>query len=231
MQTIGLIGAMEEEVTLLRAQIENLQTKQIAGFEFYTGQIHGKSVVLLRSGIGKVNAAISATILMMEFKPTAVINIGSAGGFHPNLEIGDVVISDGVCHHDVDLSVFGYELGQLPGLPPCFLPEPGLVALAETAVAELGEVKAMHGLIASGDRFMHDQSDVALTRDNFPKMIACEMEAAAIAQVCHQFDTGFVIIRALSDIAGKENAVAFEEFLPKAAAHSSKVVSRILQNL
>lgn len=230
-QTFGIIGAMEEEVELLRAQISNLESQTIAGFEFYTGQIHQKNVVLLRSGIGKVNAATSTTILLMHFKPSAVINIGSAGGFHPELEIGDVVISDGVCHHDVDLSVFGYDPGQIPGLPACFLPDQKLVQTAQQAVVELGEVSAMQGLIASGDRFMHDQQDVAKTRTTFPKMIACEMEAAAIAQVCHQFGTPFVVIRALSDIAGKENAVAFEEFLPKAAAHSSRVVNKILQNL
>lgn len=227
--TIGIIGAMEEEVTLLRAQIENLKTAELAGFEFYSGQLAGRDVVLLRSGIGKVNAAMSTTLLIDHFAPSAIINTGSAGGFHADLEVGDVVISHSVCHHDVDVTPFGYEPGQLPGLPTCFIPDADLVKKAKAAVEALGEVSHMQGLIASGDRFMHIEQDVADTREKFPAMIACEMEAAAVAQVCHQFETPFVIIRALSDIAGKENVIAFDAFLDKAAAHSTQVIVEMLK--
>lgn len=228
---VAIIGAMEEEVQLLRDQIENLETATHAGFEYYSGQIAGKEVVLLRSGIGKVNAAISTTLLLQVYQPDVVINTGTAGGFHADLEVGDVVISEQVCHHDVDVTPFGYELGQVPGMPACFLPEQKLVEAAKKAIDDLGEVSHMNGLIATGDRFMYNPDDVQATREAFPSMIACEMEAAAVAQVCHVFAKPFVIIRSLSDIAGKENAVTFEQYLEKAATHSAKVILGTLKHI
>ncbi|MDG6778669.1 5'-methylthioadenosine/S-adenosylhomocysteine nucleosidase [Thiomicrorhabdus sp. zzn3] len=228
---IAIIGAMEEEVSLLRDRLDNLQTQVHAGFEYYVGQIEGTDVVLLRSGIGKVNAAISSTLLLQVYQPDYVINTGSAGGFHTDLNVGDIVISSSVCHHDVDVTPFGYDLGQVPGMPACFLPDETLVEAAQHSIEALDEVVHMHGLIATGDRFMHQPEDVANTRNNFPEMIACEMEAASIAQVCHTFDTPFVIIRSLSDIAGKENAVTFEKYLEQAATHSAKVILEMLRQL
>ncbi|MBD3755411.1 MAG: 5'-methylthioadenosine/S-adenosylhomocysteine nucleosidase [Gammaproteobacteria bacterium] len=228
---IAIIGAMEEEVSLLRSRMQDLQTEIHAGYEFYLGTIDGVNVVLLRSGIGKVNAAISSTILLQLYQPDYVINTGSAGGFHTDLNVGDIVISSSVCHHDVDVTPFGYDLGQVPGMPSCFLPDAKLVKAAQNSIQALNEVVHMHGLIATGDRFMHQAEDVDRTRNNFPEMIACEMEAAAIAQACHTFQTPFVIIRSLSDIAGKENAVTFEQYLEKAATHSAKVILEMLTQL
>jgi len=228
---IAIIGAMEEEVSILRGAIDKLTTETHAGFEYYSGEIDDKQVVLLKSGIGKVNAAISATLLLELYLPDVVINTGSAGGFHTDLEVGDIVISQSVCHHDVDVTPFGYALGQVPGMPTCFLPDESLVKAAQSAIESLGEVSHMHGLIATGDRFMHQPKDVEDTRKAFPEMIACEMEAAAVAQVCHTFEKPFVVIRSLSDIAGKENAVTFEQYLEKAAVHSSKVVRAMLAYL
>jgi adenosylhomocysteine nucleosidase len=160
-----------------------------------------------------------------------VINTGSAGGFHVELNVGDIVISQSVCHHDVDVTPFGYELGQVPGMPACFVPDAKLVEAAQASIEELGEVVHMHGMIATGDRFMHNPEDVDSTRKAFPQMIACEMEAAAVAQVCHTFGKPFVIIRSLSDIAGKENKVTFEQYLEKAATHSAKVILGMLKHL
>jgi len=228
---IAIIGAMEEEVALLRSKLSNLRTEVHAGFEYYLGQIDSVDVALLRSGIGKVNAAISTTLLLELYQPDYVINTGSAGGFHSDLNVGDIVISSSVCHHDVDVTPFGYQLGQVPGSPPCFMPDPHLIKAAQHAIESLQEVVHMHGLIATGDRFMHQADDVTQTRDNFPDMIACEMEAAAVAQVCHSFSIPFVIIRSLSDIAGKENAVTFEKYLEQAATHSAKVILAMLAQL
>ena len=228
---IAIIGAMEEEVTLLRSKLENQTTEVYAGFEYYTGMISGKEIVLLRSGIGKVNAAISTALLMQTYQPDYVINTGSAGGFHTDLEVGDIVISSSVCHHDVDVTPFGYDLGQVPGMPACFLPDKNLIKAAQQSIETLQEVSHMHGLIATGDRFMHQPADVTNTRNNFPEMIACEMEAAAVAQVCHTFNKPFVIIRSLSDIAGKENAKTFEQYLEQAATHSAKVILGMLNRI
>lgn len=231
MAKVAIIGAMEEEVKLLRSKLNNQLTENHAGYEYYSGQIDDNQIVLLRSGIGKVNAAISTAVLLKHYSPDYVINTGSAGGFHTDLEVGDIVISSSVCHHDVDVTPFGYELGQVPGMPACFLPDDNLVKAAQHSIEELGEVVHMHGLIATGDRFMHQPEDVANTRNNFPEMIACEMEAAAVAQACHSFEKPFVIIRSLSDIAGKENAKTFEQYLEQAATHSAKVILGMLNRI
>lgn len=228
---VAIIGAMEEEVSLLRDQIESLTTETHGGFEYYLGRINQTDVVLLRSGIGKVNAAISTALLIKLYAPDFVINTGSAGGFHTDLEVGDIVISSSVCHHDVDVMAFGYERGQVPGHPACYLPDPILIRAAKHSIDALHEVAHMHGLIATGDRFMHLPEDVETTRGYFPDMIACEMEAAAVAQACHVFEVPFVIIRSLSDIAGKENAVTFEQYLGQAATHSAKVILEMLKHL
>lgn len=228
---IGVIGAMEEEVELLRGSLENAQVSEIANCEFTTGTYKGQDVVLLKSGIGKVNAAMSTTLLLQQFKPDVVINTGSAGGFDQALEVGAIVISDEVRHHDVDVTVFGYEMGQVPQLPAAFHSDEKLIDLAVKAVEELGEHPYGVGLIATGDSFMNDPERVEKVRAFFPSMKASEMEAAAVAQVCHQFNVPFVVIRALSDIAGKESNISFDEFLPVAAKHSTEIVLNVVERL
>lgn len=228
---IAVIGAMEEEVELLRAAISNPKTTVIANSEYTEGTYEGKDVVLLKSGIGKVNAAMSTTILLHEFKPDIVINTGSAGGYDENLEVGAIVISDEVRHHDVDATIFGYEIGQVPQMPPAFKSDANLMQAAELAVQKIGEHQAATGLITTGDAFMNDPVRVEVVRKQFPTMKAVEMEAAAVAQVCYQFGTPFVVIRALSDIAGKESNISFDEFLPVAAKHSTQVVLETIKSL
>ena len=228
---IAVIGAMEEEVVLLRKEIANPETKNIANSEFTSGSYKNHEVVLLKSGIGKVNAAMTTSILLSEYHPDYVINTGSAGGYDPNLEVGAIVISDEVRHHDVDVTAFGYEIGQVPQLPAAFKSDERLMKIAEEVVGEIGEHKAATGLIATGDIFMHEPTKVEQVRSQFPQMKACEMEAAAVAQVCHQFEVPFVVIRSLSDIAGKESSISFDEFLPVAAKHSTQVVLGVIEKL
>lgn len=225
---IAIIGAMEEEVTLLRAKMDEKKVEVIAGCEFTSGKLAGVEVVLLRSGIGKVNAAMSTAILLDRFKPDFVINTGSAGGFNPILNVGDVVISSEVRHHDVDVTAFGYEYGQVPQLPAAFKADSELVQIAEQCAKEIKDIQVVRGLIATGDSFMSDPVRVNDIRDKFTDLQAVEMEAAAIAQVSHQFGTPFVVIRSLSDIAGKESDVSFEQFLEKAALHSAELVMKIV---
>ncbi|WP_370280784.1 5'-methylthioadenosine/S-adenosylhomocysteine nucleosidase [Pontibacterium sp.] len=228
---IGIIGAMDEEVELLKASLEGREDHEIAGYHLFTGRMHGKDVVVLKSGIGKVNAAIGTTLLLREFQPDAVINTGSAGGFDPELNVGDIVISTDVRHHDVDVTIFGYEPGQVPGLPAAFEPEPLLADVAERCINRMEGMKTVKGQIATGDAFMNDPERVARTREVFPQMQAVEMEAAAIAQTCHQFGTPFIIIRALSDIAGKESNLSFEQFLVTAAKHSAEMVMAMVDEI
>ncbi|KQL20606.1 5'-methylthioadenosine/S-adenosylhomocysteine nucleosidase [Cytobacillus solani] len=225
---IAIIGAMEEEVTLLREKIEDKTQEVVAGCEYTSGKMDGVNVVLLRSGIGKVNAALSTAILLERYKPDYVINTGSAGGFNPQLNVGDVVISTEVRHHDVDVTVFGYEYGQVPQLPPAFEANSRLIQVAEECAKEIKDIQVVRGLIATGDSFMNDPARVEFIRDKFTDLQAVEMEAAAIAQVSYQFGTPFVVIRSLSDIAGKESDVSFDQFLEKAALHSADLVMKIV---
>ncbi|TLS39308.1 5'-methylthioadenosine/S-adenosylhomocysteine nucleosidase [Pseudalkalibacillus caeni] len=228
---IGVIGAMDEEVEILLDKLEGREDKAIAGCEFSTGTYDGQDVILLKSGIGKVNAAMSTTLLNQIYKPDYVINTGSAGGFHKDLQVGDTVISTEVRHHDVDATVFGYEYGQVPQMPASFTPDPFLVKVAEKCAEEISEHKVVKGLIATGDSFMSDPERVDFVRSKFDNLYAAEMEAAAIAQVCQQFEIPFVIIRALSDIAGKESNVSFEQFLETAAVNSADLVLKIVKEL
>lgn len=228
---IAVIGAMEQEVELLRSALQNTTTETIANSEFTTGTYEGKDVVLLKSGIGKVNAAMSTTILLEKYQPDVVINTGSAGGFDTNLKVGDIVISDEVRHHDVDVTAFGYEIGQMAGMPAGYRSDEKLIEVAKQAVTEVGEHPYALGLICSGDVFMSNPVRVEAVRKDFPVMKAVEMEAAAVAQVCYQFGTPFVVIRALSDIAGQESNISFDEFLPIAAKHSTQIVLKAITKL
>jgi adenosylhomocysteine nucleosidase len=228
---IAIIGAMEEEVTLLRENISEAAAETIAGCEFTSGKMDGAEVILLRSGIGKVNAAMSSAILLERFKPDYIINTGSAGGFNPELNVGDVVISTEVRHHDVDVTAFGYEYGQVPQLPAAFEADQELIQIAENSAKEISGIQTVRGLIATGDSFMSDPERVEAIRTKFTDLQAVEMEAAAIAQVSYQFGTPFVVIRSLSDIAGKESDVSFDQFLEKAALHSANLVMKIVSSL
>ncbi len=231
MSTIGIIGAMDEEVAILKEKLENKREEKIAGSVFLTGTIHGQQVILLKSGIGKVNAAMGATLLNQLYQPKLVINTGSAGGFDASLNVGDVVISSEIRHHDVDTTIFGYEYGQVPQMPPFYAADKNLVELALKSAGRVKGIQAVRGLIASGDSFMNDPQRVEFVRSKFPHLAAVEMEAAAIAQVCYHFGIPFVVIRALSDIAGKESHISFDKFLEKAAKNSAEVVLGILEGL
>ncbi|MFS0644177.1 5'-methylthioadenosine/S-adenosylhomocysteine nucleosidase [Siminovitchia sp. 179-K 8D1 HS] len=228
---IGIIGAMEEEVALLRNKMDNAKTDVIGGFEFTEGLLEGKEAVLLKSGIGKVNAAMSAAILLEKYKPDLVINTGSAGGYNPDLNIGDLVISDEVRHHDVDATAFGYEYGQVPQMPAAYKADPALMEAALKAAEKIMGIRTEQGLIATGDSFMSDPEKVAFVRGKFPDLQAVEMEGAAIAQAAFQFKTPFVIIRSLSDIAGKKSEISFDQFIEKASANSAALVIEMIKIL
>ncbi|WP_066311856.1 5'-methylthioadenosine/S-adenosylhomocysteine nucleosidase [Bacillus sp. FJAT-29814] len=228
---IAIIGAMEEEVTLLRENIQAQTQEEVAGCEFTFGKMHDMDVILLRSGIGKVNAAMSTTILLEKYKPDCIINTGSAGGLNPDLNVGDAVISTEVRHHDVDVTAFDYEYGQVPQLPAAFLADEKLMAIAESAANEIENFQIVRGLIATGDSFMEDAERVEFIRRKFNNLQAVEMEAAAIAQVAFRFGVPFVIIRSLSDIAGKESEISFDQYIDKAATNSATLVMKMVEAL
>lgn len=228
---IAIIGAMEEEVAVLREKIEESESVVIANTEYTSGKMYGTDVILLKCGIGKVNAAMGTAVLLEKFKPDFIINTGSAGGYNPDLNVGDIVISTEVRHHDVDVTAFGYEYGQVPKLPAGFMADEKLVELAAGIAEGIEGVQAGKGLIVTGDVFMSDPARADFVRGQFPQLQAVEMEAAAIAQVAYQFGVPFVVTRALSDIAGKESDVSFDQFLDQAARHSAYLAMEMVKEL
>ncbi|RYL94745.1 5'-methylthioadenosine/S-adenosylhomocysteine nucleosidase [Sporolactobacillus sp. THM19-2] len=229
---LGLIGAMEEEIHILKSKMDQPKETEIAHSRFFSGKLAGIETVLLQSGIGKVNASIGTTLLIDHFHPDAVINTGSAGGTDAALDIGDVVISSRVIHHDADATAFGYQYGQIPGMPPAFIPDGHLSEMATDAAQKvITGHRTVHGVIGSGDSFMSDSDRIDALKHLLPELKAVEMEAAAIAQVCYQFGVPFLIVRALSDIAGKQSEISFDQFLEKAAKNSAEFVLALLKEM
>lgn len=231
-QTIAIIGAMTTEIELLRSKLSNLQTHQFGQFfTIYTGQIGQKDIVLSLSGIGKVNAAIATTLVLEHFSPDVVINTGSAGGIGTSLRVGDVVIGTEVAHHDVDVTAFGYQYGQVPQQPTYFLANSDLVAVTTYAARAFENAIVVQGTIVSGDSFIHSKAQLDTIFQHFPNAQAVEMEAAAIAQTCAMLNKPFVIIRAISDNANEKAEISFDEFLVKASEHSAKMVLNLIAAL
>jgi adenosylhomocysteine nucleosidase len=234
---IGIIGAMEDEIAMIRGWMGG-EARNLGTFEFYQGSLEGKPAVLLRCGIGKVNAAVGCALLIDHYKPRLVINTGSAGGIDPALKFGDAIVSTGLCYHDVDVTAFNYGPGQIPGQPAVFPVDEALVIRGERAVQDLKAQGVLpesfnytRGIIASGDIFMHDPEIIGFVRRTFPGVRAVEMEGAAIAHTCSLFSVPALIIRSLSDIAGRESPMTSEQYLPLASKHSAEIVRRIVKNL
>ncbi|AUI66750.1 MULTISPECIES: 5'-methylthioadenosine/S-adenosylhomocysteine nucleosidase [Glaesserella] len=226
---IGIIGAMAQEVKILLGYMTEPKLTEIAGCKIYEGKINNLQVALLQSGIGKTAAAIGTTLLLQLTKPDMIINTGSAGGLDVNLNVGDIVISSEVRHHDVDVTAFGYEKGQLPANPAAFIANEQLIQIAAKEVQK-ANFNSIVGLICSGDLFVNGKEKIDMIRHDFPAVKAVEMEAASIAQVCYAFNIPFVVVRAISDVADKESHLSFDEFLPLAAEKSSEIVLAMLNN-
>ncbi len=238
---IGIFGAEEQEVKLLKKHLVG-EIRKIAGLSFFAGKIMGKDVVLVCSGIGKVNAALCCQILISEFKVDAVINTGAAGGLIEGLKVFDIVVSSEAVQHDVDATAFGYPIGQVPMTKSPFWPaDKKLKNLAVKAFKamqkenddeHIKDLKLIEGRIASGDAFVSDKKLRARIIKEFNP--ACvEMEGAAAAQVCCINKIPFLILRSLSDTAGKDEAakISYEVFSAQAAKDSSLLVLQMLKML
>ena len=223
---IGIIGAMEEEVTILKRKLNDMNEINIAHVKFYVGKLNHKEVVLTQSGIGKVNASISTTLLIEKFNPEVVINTGSAGALDQTLSIGDILVSNHVLYHDANATAFGYEYGQIPQMPKTYTTDPTL--LKKTMhVLEQQQLNGKVGMIVSGDSFIGSSEQRQKIKQQFPEAMAVEMEATAIAQTCYQFKVPFIVIRAVSDLANGKADISFEEFLDKAAFIISRIIIKV----
>lgn len=228
---IGIIGAMDKEIEIIKNKIDSRKDTTITGYEFSTGHIYNNDIVLLRSGIGKVNAAVGTTLLNHCFNCDYIINIGSAGGFCKNLNIGDVVISSEIRNYDVDVTAFGYEFGQVPKMPAFFSSDLALSKLAESCAPVLSPYRIVKGLIVSGDSFMNEIDRITAIRNKFNDILATEMEACAIAQVCYQFKIPYIIIRSISDHVGNDAHIKHDMNLELAAKNSTTVALSLLENI
>lgn len=226
---IGLIGAMPQEIVLLVENMTNKQEEKKHHLTFVTGELCGVSVVLVESGIGKVNSAIATTLLITHYHVDKVINTGSAGSLAGH-QIGDVVVSDVVRYHDVDATAFGYEMGQVPQMPAVYRADETLTQLAVSAIQK-GTQRAHVGEIVSSDSFIGKQGQLQRIQEQFPTAQCTEMEGASIAQACHVLGVPFVIVRAISDSADTQAAMTFDEFIEIAGEKSAYMVMEMMREL
>lgn len=226
---IGIIGAMDEEVEqiVLAMQVEKEESKAMMNFK--AGKIGGKDVVVVRSGIGKVNAAACTQILADDFKVDYVINTGIAGSLKAEIDIADIVISSDVLHHDMDATGFGYALGQIPRMDTlAFNANERLIELAKKACEEaVPDVKAHVGRVVSGDQFISDKAVKENITNNF-QGYCTEMEGAAIAQTAYLNNIPFVILRAISDKADDSATMDYPTFEKQAISNSVKLIKALV---
>lgn len=230
MSKIGIIGAMELEVEQLKSKMTVSNIVMKAGMEFYEGTLNGASVVVVRSGIGKVNAALCVQILVDLFEVTHIINTGVAGSLNAALDIGDILISKDAIHHDMDTTIFGYQLGEVPQMGTReFKADERLMSLAKNSCEKVNEgIHAIVGRVVSGDQFISSKEVKERLIANFQGDCA-EMEGASIAHGAYLNKIPFVIIRAISDKADDSAEMDYPSFERAAAAHSAKLVEDMVQ--
>ena len=229
---IGIIGAMEVEVATLKSNMAVKNTVKKASMEFYEGTIGNTEVVVVRSGIGKVNAGICVQILIDLFGVTHVINTGIAGSLNADINIGDIVLSTDACYHDVDITVFGYKKGEIPQIGAAeFKADDELRAKAKASIKKAApDIGVFEGRVCSGDQFISS----AEVKDAIIKEhggLCTEMEGAAIAQASYLNNTPFLIIRAISDKADGGAEVDYPTFEAKAAKDCAAIVMEIIAEL
>lgn len=229
MEIIGIIGAMDVEVDTLKKDMKVKREVQRAGMTFCQGELCGQEAVVVRSGVGKVNAAICTQILIDEFHVTAVVNTGIAGALKAEINIGDLVISTDLVQHDMDATGFGYPLGQIPQMEVfSFQADERLSNLAKKACEEVNpEIQVFQGRIVSGDQFVSDRAVKEKIAGNFDGYCT-EMEGAAIAQAAYLNGVPFVVVRAVSDKADESAAMDYPAFERMAVEHSVKLVERFM---
>ncbi|MCI9188150.1 MAG: 5'-methylthioadenosine/adenosylhomocysteine nucleosidase [Lachnospiraceae bacterium] len=229
---IGIIGAMEPEVEELKKEMDLTAVIRKAGMDFHDGTLNGTPVVIVRCGIGKVNAALCVQILADEFKVSHVINTGVAGALNPRLDIGDILISRDAIHHDMDVRIFGYRLGEVPQMGFLeFKADEKLMALAKEACEKANpDTNVMYGRVVSGDQFISSKEVKEHLISEFQGDCA-EMEGASIAHGAYLNNIPFVIIRAISDKADDSAEMDYPTFETAAARHSAALVKELIKGI
>ncbi len=232
MKKIGIIGAMDEEVNILKGQMQAVTVKTIASMEFYEGKLLEKEVVIVRCGIGKVNAAVCTQVLADLFGVDTVINTGVAGSLRNEIDIADIVLSTDTLQHDVDASGFGYPVGVIPRMEQSvFKADERLIKLAKEVCSEVVPEIGVHtGRIVSGDQFISDSEKKAWLTHNFDGYCT-EMEGAAIAHTAYLNNIPFLIIRAISDKADHSAEMTYKDFEEIAIRNTVKLLVGLIKRL
>lgn len=228
----GIIGAMEEEVAQLKERMEGVEKTVRAGMTFLSGTIGGKPVVVVRSGIGKVNAAICAQILCTEFKAGRIINTGIAGSLDAAIDIGDIVISSEAVQHDMDATGFGYAPGIIPRMETSAFPaDPDMGRLAEKVCRRVNhDIHVFRGRVVSGDQFVSDKAKKEWIKENFGGLCV-EMEGAAIAQAAWLNGVPYLVIRAISDKADDSAQMTYDVFEAQAIRHTVALMASLIEEM
>ncbi|MCI8327668.1 MAG: 5'-methylthioadenosine/adenosylhomocysteine nucleosidase [Lachnospiraceae bacterium] len=229
---LGIIGAMDEEVAKIKEHMTNVSVETIASMDFYQGLLNGKKSVAVRSGIGKVNAAICTQILADIFHVNTVINTGIAGSLNKDIDIGDIVLSTDTLEHDMDAVAFGYPLGQIPRMDTLsFLADERLRKVALTACKKvLPSIKTFQGRIVSGDQFISNKAKKDWLIETFHGFCT-EMEGAAIAHTAYLNHIPFLIIRAISDKADDSATMDYPAFEAMAIENSVTLILEMAGDL
>lgn len=228
---IAIVSAMREELSAVLALMPDERKLAVAGREFWQGHLHGQEVVAVLARIGKVAAAITATVLIERFNVKAIVFTGVAGGLGSGVNVGDVVVADSFMQHDMDASpIFPKYEVPLYGLSR-FAADPALsAALAAAAKRALPQATLHRGLVISGDRFVSTTAESRALQETLPDALAVEMEGAAFAQVCHDYGVPFAAVRTVSDRADDAAHVDFVEFVRTVASpHSAAIVDALLK--
>ncbi len=232
MTKIGIIGAMELEVAQLQEKMTSVRILTKAGMEFHEGTLNGANVVVVKCGIGKVNAALCTQILADLFQVTHIINTGVAGSLNASLDIGDILVSRDAVHHDLDVTIFGYQPGEVPQMGfREFQADERLIALATESCRRVNpDLRVLTGRVVSGDQFISDKAVKARLIQCFQGDCA-EMEGASIAHGAYLNHIPFVIIRAISDKADDTSEMEYPVFEQAAARHSARLVEDMVRSI
>ena len=230
-EVIGIIGAMDDEVTALKESANVSKATTIADMEYCEGKLGNNKVVIVKCGMGKVNAGICANTLINNFGCTKIINTGVAGSLDNSLDIGDIVVSVDAVQHDFDVEAIGFAKGEIPytGLY-AFPADEELRKQAMEAIKEVApDIKGVEGRVCSGDQFIVSSEQKQTITSNFGGLCA-EMEGAAVAQVCYLNDVPFVVIRAISDKTDGSQHIEFDQFTKEAAKNCIKIIEYMVEN-
>ncbi|QOQ98087.1 5'-methylthioadenosine/adenosylhomocysteine nucleosidase [Helicobacter winghamensis] len=226
---IGVIGAMREEITPLLEHYKDYETLAFGGNTFYKVALGSKTLIIACSRIGKVHSALTASTMILHFGCERIIFNGVAGGINPSYKIGDLVLAGKLCQHDVDITIFGHPFGYFSEGKVFTESDSVLNGLAK-AVAKENGINLYEGIVATGDQFIGSKERKEWIKKEF-NADAIEMEGASVAVVCDNLNTPLCVIRAISDNAGDEALVSYEEFLESSARVSASLVIKMIEKL